>query len=519
MNINGVVLSRHEVLAAQPAREMLSDGHWIVPTFAGVPRVNKPPTTGWLIAASILVFGGETEWIARLPAILCGVLTAALTAAIAARALGNQAGLIAGLTTATSYYVLMQARLSEADMPMAACVTAAMLVFARAIDRARPPATHAVLFHLLSALSFLLKGVGPVFILLPCLVYSLLRRDWNALRLVLHPIGLAVFFVVAASWPLAAWWTYPPIAEAWHRELFQRVSGELGEQIGRSDPWHLYFWSVPLLLLPWFPLTVIGAVAGIRRRWWRTPIGSLLMCWFGCGFVLLSVISWRNKHYAIPIAPACAAATAAGFVLWIRHSISRPAREGRVVQTAFVLTLAAGVVTALTLPKLDDRYWIAALAATLGAGGGIVIEMLIRRRPTAATVAVFATAWLLIAAAYWQFVPKFDGYRPSTEFARRVNALVPADQGVYLVGLGEHHVAYYLQRRMTRIDDPALAGRRITGEPAYVLAAAGAEASLRPIGGVTAVDAVTHLSRRQTPADRLTLFRIDPAGASTRPDR
>src|SRR5215471_1586806 len=61
------VLTRHEVLAAQPAREMLRGPHWVIPTFAGEPRVVKPPATGWTIAAFMRLFGSEHEFVVRLP--------------------------------------------------------------------------------------------------------------------------------------------------------------------------------------------------------------------------------------------------------------------------------------------------------------------------------------------------------------------------------------------------------------------------------------------------------------------
>lgn len=519
------MLSRHEVLAAQPAREMLSEGHWIVPTFAGEPRVNKPPTMGWLIAGAMRLTQSREEWVARLPAMLSAAVTAVLAGAIVARPLGRGAGLVAGLTTATSYFVLMQGRLSEADMPMAACVTAAMWVFLRANDGAgaamsgagddpssRAPglAGHAMLFHLLVALSFLLKGVGPAFVLPACLVFALIRRDGRALRFILHPAGLAVFAGIALSWPLAAWLTYPPIAEAWHRELFQRVSGELSEQIGREDPWYAYFGFVPLLLLPWFPLTLVGAAAGFRAGWHRTPVGTLLLCWFAVGFVILSSVAWRNKHYAIPIVPACAAATAAGFLLWVRHSISRPAREGRVVQALFLFACVVGAVGLIVAGKMDGRHAFAAAAATLGLGGAAVIECFIRRRGALGAGMAFATAWALCALAYWKIVPLHDGYRPSAELGMRVTTTVPSGEVVHLVRLGENHVAYYIDRPMRRIDDPADVPARLTDarRPLYLLGPASVEPALSAaLGPLERLEQIPVTSRRQKPEDRLTFWR------------
>ncbi len=128
------VLTRHEVFAAEPAREMLHGGsaiNWVIPHFAGIPRTVKPPTMGWLIAASMALFHSEAEWVVRLPSGMSAILMALLIADLAARWSGLRVGLIAGLMQATFVYVLMQGRLAEADMPMAAAVCLAMYAFAR----------------------------------------------------------------------------------------------------------------------------------------------------------------------------------------------------------------------------------------------------------------------------------------------------------------------------------------------------------------------------------------------------
>ncbi len=110
------VLTLHEVFAAQTAREMLQRGDWIIPHFAGVPRLNKPAGMYWLIAGCMAIFNSQAEWVARLPAALSGIALAVIIARLTARWFGDFAGLIAGLMQASIGYVLLQARLAEADL-------------------------------------------------------------------------------------------------------------------------------------------------------------------------------------------------------------------------------------------------------------------------------------------------------------------------------------------------------------------------------------------------------------------
>src|SRR5438046_2260743 len=123
-------LTRHEVLAAHPAKEMLLYGHWIIPMFAGIPRTAKPPGMNWLIAAVMKLFHSDSEFIVRLPSALSGVATGLLIASFATKQYGRRIGIVSGLMVLTSLYVLIQARLAEADMLLTALVCAAMLIFA-----------------------------------------------------------------------------------------------------------------------------------------------------------------------------------------------------------------------------------------------------------------------------------------------------------------------------------------------------------------------------------------------------
>ena len=42
------------------AREMLIDNNWLMPTFNGEPRYQKPPLPTWIAAISTFIFGTKT---------------------------------------------------------------------------------------------------------------------------------------------------------------------------------------------------------------------------------------------------------------------------------------------------------------------------------------------------------------------------------------------------------------------------------------------------------------------------
>lgn len=533
------VLTRHEVLAAEPAREMLHGGraiNWIIPQFGGEPRAVKPPTMGWLIAGSMALFHSEAEWVARLPSGLAAVLMAALMADLTSRWLGPRVGAMAGLLQATFVYVLMQGRLAEADMPMAAAVCLAMYAFARGCvaDAGATDAEGAwrrsrrlsLLFYLGTGLSFLLKGVGPVFVLATVVSYLALcaveKRDLRTARqFLLNPWGLLLLVAMTAGLLFAAWRAEPNIFKIWRQETVGRFGGEFGER----QPWYYYLGAVPVLLMPWLPFALGGVYEGFKRRVCRGAVGQFLLCWFVPGLLILSASAWKHHHYAIPMLPAATPAAAAGMALWLRQirdnsaavSEARRIRQGRL---AAVLWAAACTAVALGVWRFA-KTGAAQMAMTVGllaAGGAVVAWAVGRGRPTAAMAGVFATAWAVAVAVGLLVIPRFEEYRYSADLARRANAVVPAGATIYLASVrddhAEYHVAYYLRLPVRRVNGKDEVARWLADSPGgdlFAICTVSLLPTLRSANGVTGVAEIAHadrLRRFETESDRQVFVRI-----------
>src|SRR5207245_1651956 len=52
-----------ELFNLVPVREALRDGHWLVPTLAGAPRLEKPPLPVWLPGGIGAIFGSDSLWL------------------------------------------------------------------------------------------------------------------------------------------------------------------------------------------------------------------------------------------------------------------------------------------------------------------------------------------------------------------------------------------------------------------------------------------------------------------------
>jgi 4-amino-4-deoxy-L-arabinose transferase-like glycosyltransferase len=423
---SGRTLTSHEVMVAQPALEMIRDGSWIVPHYAGRLWLDKPPLVNWLTAIGFLLTGGFSEFAARLPAALSAVGLCALVAALARTFFGNLAGIFAGLIQATSVYMYIQGRLGEIDMPFALLITAAHapLVLRWGRGHRDLPLRFAALFHTLAGLAVLAKG--PVAVALfgaTVCTYCIFRRAWWPLRSVLLSPAILCFVVIAGSWHVAALLvTGQEAIDQWRYNNLARFLGL--HRLGASSPL-FYFYTIPWMLLPWTIVPVLGC-----RRLWRAaraseaPLERLLWAWFLGGLVLLTLSAFKHLQYAIPILPPLSLLSGQ---LLAEHTLRKGALARRFFTAAFAVMLVAfGVIGAVVMPARDHR-------------------------------------------------------RPTIEFIHAASARVPADAPLHVLALGQSFVYPYIAHRCVYPDVRGVENPETTPEAIAEKARRQIEAAVRSL--------------------------------------
>jgi len=417
-------LTRHEVMVTHPAQRMLAEGHWVVPRYASELWLDKPPLVNWLTAFSFVVFGGFSEFAARLPAALSAIGLCVLIALLTYRFCGRRAALFAGMVQATCVYMYMQGRLGEIDMPLAFLLTAAHAVLLWRWGRGQVdlPLGPAVLFHTLVGLAVLSKGaIAVAMVGMTVLAFCLFRRTWRPLRAVIFTPGLLCFVLIAGSWHVAAWMEARDVAlEEWSYNSLLRFFGlhHLGAQ-----PFYLYLYAVPMLLLPWTIILLINTRRLYREA--RRPdalLDHVLWAWFLGGFVFLNISLFKHKHYAIPILPPLSILC------------------GRLLAEHFgrinVHAKRAWVVTFVVLPII------------FGIVGGVIM-------------------------------PRRDHRRVTTDFVREATASVPAGNALYVVGLAQSSAYAYIEHSpcvyLDSLTDARAAAAKQAGHELWVLTLRGHE--------------------------------------------
>jgi len=182
---------RDEPRNARCAAEMLQNGDWIVPTFAGELRSHKPPLLYWMQMASYQVFG-VNEFSARLPSALCGLGTVLLTISIATRLLGRRVAPWVGISLGTSLMFVLASRAATPDGPLIFCSTLAIAIYVHLSHRVVGlEAPGGVEFHwpntfgwvaVYAACGLAVLAKGPIGLLLPGCVIGL-HAIWQLNRL------------------------------------------------------------------------------------------------------------------------------------------------------------------------------------------------------------------------------------------------------------------------------------------------------------------------------------------------
>jgi 4-amino-4-deoxy-L-arabinose transferase-like glycosyltransferase len=216
-------------------------------------------------------------------------------ALFAARIYGGAAGLHAGFVAGTSVLAFVYGRAAAMDMLLAACVSAAIgLLGLRALGRAGPHAlTAAYAFMGLAALA-----KGPLGVLLPALAtgaYVAASRQWSLWRVLISPVAVLAFVVVAGPWYAAIY------ADQGSRFVDDFL---LGHNVSRftstihrhpGPPWYY----LPVLiggLFPWSGL-LAPAAASVRPR---EAADRFVLLWLALPLLFFSLAGSKLPGYIVP---------------------------------------------------------------------------------------------------------------------------------------------------------------------------------------------------------------------------
>lgn len=342
-----------EARYAEISRKMLELGDWVTPWFDyGTPFWGKPPLSFWMTAASFKLFGAS-EFSARLPHWLAGMLAAWLIWDLAKRhASAREASYALALTLgAFVFYVAAGAVMTDMALLLGTVLTLRgfWLGLHGTVDVAR---RERWLLFVGIAIGLLAKGpLVIVLVLVPIVVWSLATRQWSIVWKQLPWCrGLIVTLFIAMPWYVLAelktpgFLEYFLVGEHWNRFLEPGWQGDLYGSAHERPPGTIWLYAF-VALLPWTLLLPATALLlrkslsprrNAMERQWRL----YLLCWGLTPCVFFAAARNILPAYVLPAVPALALWGASHLIEYSNHR-----RVERVLTGGLVASIAALAIT------------------------------------------------------------------------------------------------------------------------------------------------------------------------------
>jgi 4-amino-4-deoxy-L-arabinose transferase-like glycosyltransferase len=492
---------RDEGSNAEAAREMVETGDWISPTLNYQPRFAKPVFIYWLTGGAYALFG-VSEFAARLPSALFGVLLILLQYLFLSRLRGPTVGLLGALMLLLNLEIVAIGRMALTDSVLIFFTTLALYGFWLGLHASPPSPLSLVggeakgegdasggqdrerhwmwLFYVGMALGTLTKGpVGVAIPLLAIVPYLTLTKRWGQFWRTGFPLaGLFLFVLLAAPWYTAMvaihGSQYTASAQA---DTVGRFLGTIGGHGGTV------VFYVPVLLFgffPWSGFLIVGlyqTFKEVRRskfdveasthklRTSNLELDLFAALWVTAVFLFFSLSATRLPHYIAPLFPAAAILAAA----WWHRSLHDQGMTGR--RAALHLTMGLGYLLGFALaaaPPLYDKFLdvIAkefpvatqvtpgfgpvAVGLTLALGSGMVGYFgLSEERRAGAFWAAGATIAIAMLLAIQVILPRFDAYfvAPPHELAYTAGVNLGPEDRLILYGPARPSLIFYAKRK------------------------------------------------------------------------
>lgn len=297
-NLNALEVSIMEARNFISAREMLTDGNWILTTLNGEARYQKPPLPTWLTAISALVFGIKNIWALRLPAALMVVFLGIGIFKLSRKLnLHNSQSLITGLVAITSLYTILIIFEAPWDI-YAHTFMLWSIYFLVCWFKKEKVLRSGVLFIVFLVASILSKGPVSLYVLfLSFLVaYFVNFRDVLNARRVGYLFGLVLLGLLVGF----SWYGYVRFVDP---DTFVKITAKETSNWSSYNvrPFY-YYWSFFVQSGIWtIPAFVSLLYPYLKKRVSNGKEYKFAVLWVLVAVVLLSVIPEKKSRYLMPV--------------------------------------------------------------------------------------------------------------------------------------------------------------------------------------------------------------------------
>ena len=303
------------------AREMVYDGHWMVPTMNGDLRLEKPPLPTW-IAGAVERYYPDDISAQRCMAAIAATMLVLFFYLLGKRRFGKDSyAFIASLLLVTCYNIILMGRTASWDIYCHAFMMGAIYFLCLGLYEKKNVYGNFLLSGIFLGLSFLSKGPVSFYALLLPFIIAMVLYDRPSMKGKIKPLLLCIVLcLVIGSW----WYIYLLVfhPEAIHYVLHKESSAWVEHNV---RPWY-YYWKFFLETGVWSLLMLTTLFVGF----WKNKVTDkkkyfMAIAWTLAALVLLSCLPEKKSRYLLPMLIPCCYSMAFVVQHWIRDRHLRPA--------------------------------------------------------------------------------------------------------------------------------------------------------------------------------------------------
>ncbi len=471
MDTHATLWDRDEPRFCRATAEMIESGNYLVPTFNGKLRPDKPILIYWLMSVPMRLFG-PTELACRLPGAMGTALTCLLTFFIGQRLFTPKVGLWAMLILCTSLMLLYMGTAATADAVLLPLLVAQMAVFV-AYGQSSKRYWGVLLMGLTMGGALLAKGPVGLFPFLALGVTCWLARKqplwtWRVRELLLAMVIGTILFL---AWAI-------PANQATHGEFLRMGIGH--HVLKRSAQPLEHHGGRFLISLPYYiPVVVLGFFPWILffprafRATWKDTLSSpgfrsLFIGWVLPLLLVMTLVATKLPHYILFMWPALALAVAAHL---------KQAPQPNEAQWGFWLYFTQGLLGSITLISVPWFLGIPGLGLSLSACGLVLLaEVFIltqayRKKQTARQAGVLVGYSILFMLIFVTAVlPCIESIKITPTIVRLIKAHQGDGLSIATYGYAEPSLNFYLGQQLDHLDtDLELVAWIHTNEPGLLI--------------------------------------------------
>jgi 4-amino-4-deoxy-L-arabinose transferase-like glycosyltransferase len=281
------------------AREMLTDGNWLLTTMNGEARYQKPPLPTWLSAISGILFGIKSVAALRLPTVFMVMLIAVATYLLSLKLqLTKRHALLNALILISSFYIIGITNEAPWDIYTHAFILCAVYYYFKLFQDSVAIYKNALLGGFFIGLSFMSKGpIGIFGVLIPFLISYGIVFKYQQFRSKLLPILLSLIVAtIFGGW----WFMYVRYADP--STFLAITKTETSNWSSYNVKPFYYYWS----FFTQSGLWTIPAFVGLLYPYLKTRVVNLKMyrftlLWTLASLVLLSIVPEKKARYLVPV--------------------------------------------------------------------------------------------------------------------------------------------------------------------------------------------------------------------------